>query len=112
MRKQVLSVSKDWLAILMRLFRLEILDIELSKHSASKDVQTVLMSRHRLEASFQTHLARCFHMSCVVRKPSFCICENKDADQLRGNRSADQHLCFRFTDSTIPLLPTNEISSL
>ena len=23
-------------------------------------------------------------MSLVVRKPAFCICENKDADQLRG----------------------------
>ena len=24
------------------------------------------------------------------RKPDFCECENKDADQLRGNREADQ----------------------
>ena len=47
-----------------------------------------------------------------MRKPAFCICENKDADQLRGNREADQHLCFRYTDSTIPLLPKSEISSL
>ena len=30
--------------------------------------------------------------------------ENKDADQLRGNREADQRLCFRYMDSTIPLL--------
>ena len=44
-------------------------------------------------------------MSRVVRKPAFCICENKDADQLRGNREADQRLCFRYIDSTIPLLP-------
>ena len=51
-------------------------------------------------------------MSRVVRKPDFCICENKDADQLRGNREADQRLCFRYTDSTIPLLPKSEISSL
>ena len=29
-----------------------------------------------------------------MRKPAFCICENKDADQLRGNREADQRLCF------------------
>ena len=29
-----------------------------------------------------------------MRKPAFCICENKDADQLRGNREADQCLCF------------------
>ena len=45
------------------------------------------------------------NMSRVVRKPAFCICENKDEDQLRGNREADQRLCFRYTDSTIPLLP-------
>ena len=38
-----------------------------------------------------------------MRKPAFCICENKDADQFRGNREADQRLCFRCTDSTIPL---------
>ena len=43
-------------------------------------------------------------MSLVMRKQAFCICENKDADQLRGNREADQRLCFRYTDSTIPLL--------
>ena len=34
-----------------------------------------------------------------MRKPAFCICENKDADQLRGNRKADQRLCFRYKDS-------------
>ena len=37
-------------------------------------------------------------------KPTICIGENKGADQLRGNREADQRLCFRYTDSTIPLL--------
>ena len=31
-----------------------------------------------------------------MRKPAFCICENKDADQLRGNREADLRLCFRY----------------
>ena len=52
------------------------------------------------------------YMSHVVRKPAFCICENKNADQIRGNREADQRLCFHYTDSTIPLLPKYEISSL
>ena len=51
------------------------------------------------------------NMSRDVRKQVFRICENKDADQLRGNREADQRLCFRYTDSTIPLLPKSEISS-
>ena len=48
-------------------------------------------------------------MSRVMRKPTFCICENKDADQLRGNCEADQHLCFRYTDSAIPPLSKSEI---
>ena len=47
-----------------------------------------------------------------MRKPAFCICENKDADQLRGNREADQRLCFRFLESTMHLLSKYEISSL
>ena len=47
-----------------------------------------------------------------MRKPDFCICKNKDADQLRGKREADQHLCFRYTNSTVPLLPKSEISIL
>ena len=47
-----------------------------------------------------------------MRKPDFCICENKGADQLRGDREADQHLCFRYTDITIPRLPKYKISSL
>ena len=51
------------------------------------------------------------YMSRVVRKPAFCICENKDADQLRGNLEADQRLCFRYMDSTIPLLSKSEIQA-
>ena len=43
---------------------------------------------------------------------AFCICKNKDADQLRNNREADQRLCFRYTDSKIPLLAKSESSSL
>ena len=52
------------------------------------------------------------HLNRVMRKPTFYICENKDADQLRGDREADQRLCFRYTDSTITLLSKSEISSL
>ena len=46
-----------------------------------------------------------------MRKPDFCLGENKGADQLRGNHEADQRLCFRYSDSTIPLLLKSEISS-
>ena len=44
-------------------------------------------------------------------KQTICIGENKDADQLRGNREADMRLCFRYSDSTVPLLLKSEISS-
>ena len=44
-------------------------------------------------------------------KPTICLGENKDADQLRGNREADQRLCLRYSDSTIPPLLNSKISS-
>ena len=51
-------------------------------------------------------------MSLVMREPTFCICENKDADQLRGNCEAERRLCSRYIDSTIPLLSIFEILSI
>ena len=51
------------------------------------------------------------YMSRMVRKPDFGLCENKGADQLRGNREADQRLCFRHSDSKLFLLSKSEISS-
>ena len=51
-------------------------------------------------------------LSRVMRKTTFCICENKDADQLRGNHEADQRLCFHYIDSTIPILSKSKISSI
>ena len=50
-------------------------------------------------------------MSSYMRKPTFCICKNKDADQLCSNCTADQRLRFGFTYSTIPLLLKSKISS-
>ena len=50
-------------------------------------------------------------MSSLMGKPTICIGENKDADQLCGNHEADQRLCFRYSDSTVPLLLKSEISS-
>ena len=53
----------------------------------------------------------CRNLSCPVGKPTICIGENKGADQLCGNREADQRLCFRYTDSTFYRLFKTEISS-
>ena len=50
-------------------------------------------------------------VSRSMGKPTICIGENKGADQLRGNREADQRLCFRYSDSTIPPLLNSKISS-
>ena len=53
-------------------------------------------TRATFNEKLQHHfLWRTDQMSHAVRKPVVCICENKDADQLRGNREADQRLCFR-----------------
>ena len=56
-------------------------------------------------------ITRLIQMSHIVRKPDFCQCENKGADQLCSNCEADQRLCFRYMDSTISLLLKSEISS-
>ena len=68
-----------------------------------------------IESKLYCHIVKLVlndHLRRVVRKPAFCICENKDADQLCGNSEADQGLCFRYTDSAIPLLSKSNISSL
>ena len=51
---------------------------------------------------YQCHIALLLpqmwhHMRPVMRKLAFCICENKDADQLHGN----QCLCFCYTEYEI-----------
>ena len=52
---------------------------------------------------FHSELLTCFEFEPHPEKTGFCPCENKGADQLRSNCTADQHLCFGYTDSTIPL---------
>ena len=44
-------------------------------------------------------------------KPTISIGENKGTDQLRGNREADQRLCFCYSDSKIRPLLNSKISS-
>ena len=53
------------------------------------------------------------HMSLVVRKPAFCICENKDADQLRGNAMLISAFVFatRIVQSLYYLYPKLQASS-
>ena len=45
-------------------------------------------------------------------KTGFLYSKNNVVDQLHSNCTADQRLCFLYTDSTFPLLPKSKISSL
>ena len=61
--------------------------------------------------TFLKHLKKNLMMSAFriqkgrpMGKPTICIGDNKGADQLRSNCEVDQRLCFRYSDSTVPLL--------
>ena len=84
----------------------------LPKLPASLKMDLVIKHYVRFSFLFVQTVQVEYYLSRVMRKPAFCICENKDADQLRGNREADQRLCFRYIDSSVPLLSKSEISSL
>ena len=78
------------------------------------DLTKILFSHDAAQVTY-THFINSLkiakYMSRLMGKPTICIGENKDADQLRGNREADQRLCFRYSDSTIPPLLNCKISS-
>ena len=40
-----------------------------------------------------------YNLSCVMRKPALCICENKGTDQLGGDHTDDQRPCFCYIDT-------------
>ena len=50
---------------------------------------------------FSNHVALNLSNEHRHEKLVFCICENKGADQLCVNRTADQGHCFHYIDSTI-----------
>ena len=105
MNMKIVEMTSSWGSLSMPILPQPLIDIIMS--DAMECYKDSVSIRDRIFINF-----RCCYLSLVMRKPAFCICENKDADQLRGNREADQRLCFRYTDSTIPLLPKSEISSL
>ena len=70
-----------------------------------------IIDQFKVKNNLLCHVFSGYKMSRLMGKPTICIGENKGADQLRGNREADQRLCFRYSDSTVPLLLKSEISS-
>ena len=49
---------------------------------------------------------RVYYLSCIMRKPDFCLCVNKGADQLCSNCNCttDQRLPFSLHGSIVQLL--------
>ena len=80
---------------------------ELPKQDDSNEHQKLTLLWRKNEDHILIFSQSIPYISRIMRKPAFCIYE--DADQL-NYREADQHLCFRYTDRTIPLLPKCEIS--
>ena len=81
------KISKDVLRIFVKLksFKARTIKAELVAFLAKDDIWSFVTNLNHINNP---------KMSLVMRKPAFCICENKDADQLRGYREADQRLCF------------------
>ena len=97
---------------LCHILELRVSDLEdLQLPQLGHDINATYDLTHRLELRVSHLEGKIPYMSRVMRKPAFCMCENKDADQLLCNCAADQRLCFRHIDSTTPLLPKYEMSS-
>ena len=106
-----LPICKDNLASELIAVKVSILCTGSTKFILKSFLGMVVKPHTRVMFSILDFFLILADMSRRMGKPTICICENKDADQLRGDREADQRLCFRYTDSTIPLLPSSEISS-
>ena len=70
-------------------------DHEFEKRLILKQKNELLRDSVRTVVKIELH-----HEKTIFFFPS----QNKGADQLCSNCEADQRLCFRYTDSTIPLL--------
>ena len=56
-------------------------------------------------------LTEIVNVSRVLRKPDFCICETKGADQLCDCPAVDQSLCFPYIDTIMTLLPKSKFQA-
>ena len=67
------------------------------KHRAKLNITTLVLFSNWPYVSIFHETRR--HMSRIMRKPAFCICEKqrRRSAPWYGNRVADQHLCFLAT---------------
>ena len=96
-----LALPRDWTMVTNDKCK----KLTITEHGTVKRITGSTEKLYSTSCTFERH-----YMSHRMGKPTICIGENKDADQLRGNREADQRLCFRYKDSTTPLLLKSEIS--
>ena len=82
---------------------------ELLNEAAGGEPSKKKKKKKKRKVSFTSNVVK--HLSHLMGKPTICIGENKGADQLRSNCEADQRLCFRYSDTTIPPLLNSKISS-
>ena len=78
---------------------------------AQYQTSIIKMNEHRSKDVTSDNADGIYNLSLRMKNPTICICDNKDADQLCSNCTADQCLCFRHTDSTIPLVIISKVSS-
>ena len=67
----------------------------------------ITISHCHFQRCWYMYLSYLLYMSCVIRKPAFCICENKCAVTAQLTSA----VCFRYIDSKIPLLPKSKIQA-
>ena len=72
-----------------------------NKGSRTRPIMSTLMPRSGIPVICSRATLSC--------DSSYCICENKGVDQIRGNHTFDQCLCFCYVDRAIPLHPKSEI---
>ena len=110
--------NTDWIAnmeinfnpnnsVIKRLWYTGIYSLSLTYCSWSVlEAQSVILHPQNAQLPFCTKCS----VNRTMRKPTFCIGENKGADQLHSNCEAYQHLCFCYLHSTMSLLSKFKIS--
>ena len=80
--------------IVLKVSKLMLLSFPRDKIEQTVQTQIRLVIEEQSDQGLHYLLFFLHYLCLVMRKPAFYICENEGADQLRGNREADQRLCF------------------
>ena len=59
---------------------------------------------HKALGTYTSMYSRKLEMSHIMRKPAFCICKNKGADQLHGKCPAGQHIFATYIAQSLYFL--------